>query len=99
MKTNTSKIKKLVLGLLVVGFALGTSAFTNRVQTVTYFNVSAPANSTTPSDYVLSDDHLCRDTPANNCSYTITLPDGDPIPANPPSINPSAIQKGQVTEL
>lgn len=93
MKTNTSKIKKLVLGLLVVGFALGTSAFTNvRVQ-YTFYNTSSNPNSVDPNDYEYRTDKICTSPEVQNCSVTEDL-------SNPPSEgdHPSEDAMSNITE-
>ena len=96
MKTNTSKIKKLVLGLLVVGFALGTSAFTNVRVNYNFYRTSGPINSTNPNDYEYIPGASCLQNENQNCRVVEDLPTEPAEGAHPSTSAMSTIVKGQV---
>lgn len=86
-------ISQIALGLAVIGFGAGASAFTNKEVRQSgiykYYNTAGSSDASDRSRYEFhADDDMCTPLPANVCSEEWDLGDNAPQPAegsNPPA--------------
>lgn len=95
---NHKNSLRFLVGLSVIGLALGTSAFTTAkmAEQVTFTKVSGPDNSTNPADYEYQPNDSCEPTnPDRNCSADWIEDSAPALGDNPTgTFVPSSLTKG-----